>query len=114
MNISTMKRNFFLLLALTVLASCAKESLETGKADGEKELEKEEISSNVPGVALVQFSDELIAKIEDDLDAGKLATRSMELNQAMDELGITSMKRLFPYAGEYEPRTRAEGLHDAT
>ena len=58
---------------------------------------------------MVQFSDEMIAKIEDDLNAGKLATRSMELNQAMDELGITSMKRLFPYAGEYEPRTRAEG-----
>ena len=111
MNISTMKRIFFLLLALTVLASCAKESLGTSKADEEKKPEEEKISSNVPGVALVQFSDEMIAKIEDDLNAGKLATRSMELNQAMDELGITSMKRLFPYAGEYEPRTRAEGLH---
>lgn len=110
MNILTMKRSFFMLLALTVLASCAKESLETVKTDEEKEPE-EEISSYVPGVALVQFSDEMIAKIEDDLNAGKIATRSMELNQAMDELGITSIKRLFPYAGEYEPRTRAEGLH---
>ena len=93
-----MKRSVFMLLALAVLASCAKEPLETGKAGGEKKQEGE-ISSTVPGVALVQFSDEMIA------------TRSMELNQAMDELGITSMKRLFPYAGEYEPRTRAEGLH---
>ena len=105
-----MKRSVFMLLALAVLASCAKEPLETGKAGGEKKQEGE-ISSTVPGVALVQFSDEMIARIEDDLNAGKLATRSMELNQAMDELGITSMKRLFPYAGEYEPRTRAEGLH---
>lgn len=95
-----------MLLAFTVLASCAKESIESGKAVVENEQE-ETINSNVPGVALVQFSDEMIAKIEDDLNSGKLATRSMALNQAMDELGITSMKRLFPYAGEYEPRTRA-------
>ena len=86
MNISTMKRIFFLLLALTVLASCAKESLGTSKADEEKKPEEEKISSNVPGVALVQFSDEMIAKIEDDLNAGKLATRSMELNQAMENM----------------------------
>ena len=36
MNISTMKRSVFMLLALAVLASCAKEPLETGKAGGEK------------------------------------------------------------------------------
>ena len=69
-----MKRSVFMLLALAVLASCAKEPLETGKAGGEKKQEGE-ISSTVPGVALVQFSDEMIARIEDDLNAGKLATR---------------------------------------
>jgi subtilisin family serine protease len=29
----------------------------------------------------------------------------------MEEFGVSSMERLFPHAGEYEPRTRKEGLH---
>lgn len=63
------------------------------------------------GLVIVKFDDNMINMIEDDLNNGKLVTRSMGLNQALDELGIVSMKRLFPYAGKYEPRTRAEGLH---
>ena len=33
------------------------------------------------------------------------------MNLALSELGITEMTRLFPHAGEYEERTRREGLH---
>ena len=106
-----MKRISFIIIALAILASCTKEPMTESNETARNESDIEIQGNNVPGVALVQFSDEMISLIEDDLNAGKIATRSMELNQAMDELGITSMRRLFPYAGEYEPRTRAEGLH---
>jgi subtilisin family serine protease len=33
------------------------------------------------------------------------------MNNALAELGITEMTRLFPHAGEFEERTRREGLH---
>ncbi len=68
-------------------------------------------NSVVPGVALVEFSDEMVALIEDDLLQGKVVTRSMGLNQALDELGIKSITRAFPDAGEFEPRHRDAGLH---
>ncbi len=68
-------------------------------------------NSVVPGVALVEFSDEMVALIEDDLLQGKVVTRSMGLNQALDELGIKSITRAFPDAGEFEPRHREAGLH---
>ena len=59
----------------------------------------------------VLFSDEMTNLIEDDLSRGSLRTRSEDLNDIVGSLGIESMERLFPFAGEYEPRTRKEGLH---
>jgi hypothetical protein len=112
MNISTMKRNFSCCACSHCPGSCAKESLETGrltaKGTGERRNKQQRAWSG-----LVQFSDELIAKIEDDLDAGKLATRSMD-EPGDGRTGNNINEEAFPYAGEYEPRTRAEGLHDAT
>ncbi|MFA6592215.1 MAG: S8 family serine peptidase [Bacteroidales bacterium] len=40
-----------------------------------------------------------------------MATKSLDFNEAADALGVVSIERLFPDAGEFEPRTRAEGLH---
>lgn len=57
----------------------------------------------IPGELVVKFSDEMVARIE---------SRSADpLSAAAQELGLKRMERLFPHAGEYEPRTRAEGLH---
>ncbi len=88
--------------------SCAKE--EAFEAVDEKQAELRD-NSVVPGVALVEFTDEMVALIEDDLLQGKLVTRSMGLNQALDELGVKSIERAFPDAGEFEPRHREAGLH---
>ncbi len=97
------------LLALTII-SCSKE--ETKDSDKETAGTAQEVDySFVQGEAIVKFDDEMIDLIEDDLDNGKIVTRSMGLNQALDEIGISSIKRLFPDAGEFEPRTRKEGLH---
>lgn len=104
-----MTRRFMILAALIAMTSCAEKELDMKDvAETHNDTEEEEY---LPGVAVVQFDDELTSLVEEDLGNGKLATRSMGLNQALDELGITSMRRLFPYAGEYEPRTRKEGLH---
>ena len=37
--------------------------------------------------------------------------KSAELDYLVSHIGATSFERLFPDAGEFEPRTRAEGLH---
>ena len=105
-----MRRLFLSLLALMLIISCSKE--ETANTDKEKANTSQEVDhSIVQGEAIVRFSDEMISLIESDLNEGKLATRSMGLNQALDEIGISSIKRLFPNAGKFEPRTRREGLH---
>ena len=94
------------------VVSCAKENmLEKVVDEPATEAGSSIDRSIVPGVALVEFSDEMIALIENDLLQGKVVTRSMELNQALDELGIKSIKRAFPDAGEFEPRHRKAGLH---
>lgn len=63
------------------------------------------------GVINVYLSEELSDMVEEDLKEGGVRTRSKALNSVAEEIGATSMTRLFPYAGEYEPRTRKEGLH---
>ena len=63
------------------------------------------------GQAIVEFDDEMIALIEDDLAAGLVETKSAALNDVLAELGIVSLERVFPDAGEYEPRSRAAGMH---
>lgn len=55
-----------------------------------------------PGVALVYLSDEYTMRVEND---------PLLISRQLKDMDITSMERLFPYAGEYEPRTRREGLH---
>ncbi len=72
---------------------------------------QEEAPAVIPGEAIVYFSDEMIELIESDLADGNLVTKSSDLNYLTESIGITSMTRLFPHAGKFEERTRAEGLH---
>lgn len=65
----------------------------------------------VRGVMNVYLSDELADLVEQDLAEGNMNTKSKALNDVTESLGATRMRRLFPDAGEYEPRTRKEGLH---
>ncbi len=105
------RRILFFGAAALVAAACAKDIDPELKTEPKENPSEQSVSNYEPGVAVVKLSDELTQLVEEDLNEGKLATKSMGLNQALDELSITSMTRLFPYAGEYEPRTRAEGLH---
>ena len=40
-----------------------------------------------------------------------LQTKAPSLAGVLDGIGVKSLRRVFPDAGEYEPRTRREGLH---
>ena len=61
------------------------------------------------GIANVRFSEELAEMLESG--DGGLATKSSSLNEAFEAIGVTSYRRLFPHAGEFEQRTRDAGLH---
>ncbi len=65
------------------------------------------------GVANVYLSESLADAVEAELAEGGVVTRASSegLSELYSSLGIVSMRRLFPNAGEYEPRTRREGLH---
>lgn len=69
------------------------------------------ISVQQSGQAVVKFDDSLFDLIEEDLEKGLVRTRSVEINDVVDRIGIRSMERCFPYAGKFEARTRAAGLH---
>lgn len=68
--------------------------------------EKQDQAFFIPGTAVVKFSEEMTAKIEKANAEGPI-----QLSAACRELGVTNMERVFPYAGEYEERTRREGMH---
>ena len=110
MNIFFAKpRLFFLfLLALTGLSGCSVSDPVTPVPE-----EKEEVSSPyLPGRISVQFDESTTALIEQTLQEGGLvSTRAPQLGAALEGMGVKSIRRVFPDAGEYEPRTRREGLH---
>ena len=92
------------------LSGCAKEELRQEEAVKPVVTETTEASSFESGIALIKISGEMSSLVGGDLADGKVVTKSMGLNQAVDELGVVSIERLFPDAGEFEPRTKASGL----
>ncbi len=67
----------------------------------------------VPGMVRMKVSEELSRMMDIRMDAeGRIeSTGVRSLDDMVSELGVTRMERTFPYAGEFEARTRAEGLH---
>lgn len=63
------------------------------------------------GVMYVKFTDDIIGLVEEDISKGSLVTKSDDLNIALSSLNIQYLERVFPHAGEFEGRTRREGLH---
>jgi len=69
-------------------------------------------SPYVPGRVTVRFDEATTALVEEALAGGtSVATKAPALGGALEGLGIKSLRRVFPDAGEFEPRTRREGLH---
>jgi len=86
-------------------------SMDAPDPEKETRIETEAAGPYIPGKVTVEFSDELIALIESENADEGIATKAPGLRSMMDELGIESMERVFPYAGEFEQRTREDGLH---
>ncbi len=109
-----MKKRYFILgVLLLVFSSCLQEEKmrENDRLVSPEPVEEERTGSQVvPGVVLVKLEEEMAVAMESDLANG-LKTRSSAFNSVMEEMGVTSAKRLYPFDEKYEVRTRREGLH---
>lgn len=100
-----------------VSLSCSEGLTSVVKESIEDPVEVAEASALIPGEMILEFSDETVSKIEAALDGGyTVALPSSLTKSALGEdvasaLGVTSLRRLYPDAGEWEPRHRAAGLH---
>ena len=106
-----MKRNNYLFLCVVAAAavfSCTKIELEEPQATGGTGIESD--AAYTSEVA-VKFDEETAALLGDDFSAGKLYTKSMPFNELVDELGITSVRRIFSDDERFLERQRRYGLH---
>lgn len=101
-----MRKYLYIILAASLMLSCVEEKMTV--KDTADVLSTVEYSS---GNAVVKFNDMMTADIEEALASGSMVTKSSAANALFVEYGVTSLERLFPHAGEYEPRTRKAGLH---
>lgn len=108
-----MKRNLLSLAlvcaALAAALSCSRETMPAVQETATPPVD----AAYQQGTLNINFDEPTAELIEKDLLTKGVVTKASSSGIAAlyEELGIESMERLFPYAGEYEPRTRAEGLH---
>lgn len=109
MKLVTATRNFakYWFAAILAVACTVQESVET---QAPKQSGPVVSSPYVEGQATVEFTEDLAALVEQDL-AGGAVTKSASLDALLTDLNIESLERVFPYAGEFEERTRKAGLH---
>ena len=105
MKLVTVTRNFAKCLITAVLAvACTVK--ETDQTQAPTESEPVVSVPSFEGQAVVQFDDEWVSLLE----SGN-ATKAPGLDELMQDLGIASMERVFPDAGEFEARSREMGMH---
>lgn len=80
--------------------SCARQ--ETVDVINPGDMQNLKLSPEIPGVAMARLTDDFAESIEKNGGA---------VPPELADAGIDTLERLFPYAGEFEARTRAEGLH---
>lgn len=94
---------------LMILAGCVREEYSKAKVKENGGTVPERL--RVKGVAVIQVDEALAEVLEEAASKGSFKTRSQVLDNAFDSLGVTVWRRVFPNAGEFEPRTRKAGLH---
>ena len=98
----------FCLLAVFAAVSCTKEPIESPETP---QTAPAEPNSLFTSEITVKFTEEMAAQVEDDFAAGKLYTKSMPFNELVDELGVTSISRVFGEDERFIERERKAGLH---
>lgn len=104
-----MKRLAIAAVVATLAFSCTRDEarlMEKPLPEGRPD----EVVSVISGSAIIQVDDNLLALLESAGD-GCASTKSEDVNEALRSIGIKSFSRIFPYADEYEARTRDAGLH---
>ena len=102
-----MKKILTAILLAAVLVSCAKEQDSALDSDMQTAAAGPE-SPFVDGQVIVQLSEDMASLIE---EGGLYSTKASGLASVLDELGSARLERLYPDAGEWEPRHREAGLH---
>lgn len=106
-----MKRLFEMLALASVLAvACQRESQVPEEPQDTPTGETVAAEPQVQQVKMY-LGDDLVRQVETALESGSYLTKSQGFNSALDQLDVVSMERLFPDAGEFEPRHREAGLH---
>ena len=108
-----MKRIIYLAVAGLLAAACAREPV--FEADLQADRQDAIFGAEVPEEDLIP--DEMNVLVNEETAAileaatGEDGYVEMSRVKAFSDLGVVKMRRLFPYAGKFEPRTRAEGMH---
>lgn len=107
-----MKKTIWLGVALLVALACSRQEQQDTETVREQVVvvpeQEKEPAIYVPGQVKLCFDDDMVALIESGED---LETKAPGLQSIMEQLGVVSLERVFPEAGEFEARTRAAGLH---
>ena len=101
MKPATVTRNFVkCLLAAFLAVACTAEAVFNEQAP----VNTEPVSPFVGPTATVEFDEDLTALLEESV-------KSADARTLLGAMGIKSLRRVFPDAGEYEARSRAMGMH---
>lgn len=107
-----MKKTLLCAIAGLFLWACTSETAPVRTVSPEPGEDEVDTTSLIPGEMLIEFSEEFTEALEQDLAAGTfLHTRSQKANEVLAAIGATSVERMYPDAGEWEPRHRKAGLH---
>ncbi len=104
------RKRLILLSSILLFAACNKDEIAVVKPVVEQSEVITEAGA-LRGELYVKLANKLALEVEPTASKGKLYTRSMDLNMSFDEIGAKSFERVFPFAGEFEDRTRKAGLH---
>ena len=106
-----MKNCFYAVFMALLLVSCVEEEMNTSTDVSAQVPETVNDQAFVQGMSNVFVSEEMASELEKALESGTMQTKSSELNHALENLGIVSIRRIFDIEGDYEEVFRARGLH---
>lgn len=108
-----MKLNQWMALGLVVAAvnACTAEPALPDTELPVSQIASVESGIYVPGQANLYLDEETVQVLESRSTKGGSQPELIRLNKVLADVGATSMERLFPDAGEFEPRSRAMGMH---